>query len=429
MTSGYKNSSQVDLDNIFSTRVATDPSANATGYVTSDGLDLASRYYPLQAGITPGAATGFKTIVSGASTDLCNVFATTQVWNTVGTGVVTGTAIYSICAVDASNIYVAGIFTNIGGVAATNVAKWNGTAWSSLGFSTSYVNNRPSVSITAIPGSNVFVSYQLTDAVTGHVNVCISMYNFSSWTNLIGVNEALEWGLSSRYVNDLVLLDTNTLFVCARTFSKTFGLVKYNISTATWTQLGIGLLTALGLSEWSVLRPNAMAKISSTQIIVGGSLPSCIAVFDNTTSTWTQFIASYSFGEIYSISVVSPTVVFVGTITGLHRINDAGTGWVNTNASSTLSRPDVTSVYAVNSTNVYFAGFFNNPPYVTVAKWNGSSLVSIANGIPDFGEHTVNSIAGTGIRNVYFGGIFTSVNNVSGGVSVPLTASRIAKWA
>ncbi len=33
MTSGYKNSSQIDLDNIFSTRVTTDPSANATGYV------------------------------------------------------------------------------------------------------------------------------------------------------------------------------------------------------------------------------------------------------------------------------------------------------------------------------------------------------------------------------------------------------------
>jgi hypothetical protein len=37
----------------------------------------------------------------------------------------------------------------------------------------------------------------------------------------------------------------------------------------------------------------------------------------------------------------------------------------------------------------------------------------------------VYSVAGTGTRNVYFGGTFTSVNNLSGALS----ASRIAKWA
>ena len=33
MTGGYKNSSQIDLDNIFSLRATVDPSANATGYL------------------------------------------------------------------------------------------------------------------------------------------------------------------------------------------------------------------------------------------------------------------------------------------------------------------------------------------------------------------------------------------------------------
>jgi len=41
MTSGFKNASGVDLDNIFSIRAGIDPSTNVTGYVTSDGLDLA----------------------------------------------------------------------------------------------------------------------------------------------------------------------------------------------------------------------------------------------------------------------------------------------------------------------------------------------------------------------------------------------------
>ena len=420
MTSGYKNSSQVDLDNIFSLRATVDPSANATGYVTSNGLDLASRYYPLQAGMTPLAATGFNTLVSGVSTDLCNIFAPLPIWYTVGTGIVTGTRIESICAVDASNIYAAGIFTNAGGAAVTNVAKWNGTAWSSLGFSSAaFANNALSITITAIPGSNVFMSYQIRNVGAGRDEPYISMYNFSTWSNLTGVIAAMGATTTSKYINDMCLLDSNTLFVCADTFSASVGLAKYTISTATWAQIGTGLSTS-----GSVII--SIAKLSSTQILVGGVLSGAItgiAVFNNTNSQWTQFIASYSFGEINSISVVSPTVVFVGSSTGLHRINDAGTGWVNTAITNGWSSANVTSVYAVNSTNVFIAGDFNTSPYRYVARWNGTSAVSLANGVAT--GSVLYSVAGTGTRNVYFGGTFTSVNNLSGALS----ALRIAKWA
>lgn len=419
MTSGFKNSSRVDLDNIFSIRAGTDPSTNVTGYVTSDGLDFASRYYPIQSGMTPLASTGFNTLVSGVSTDLCNVFAPQPVWNTVGTGVVTGTAIHSICAVDASNIYVAGLFTNIGDVAATNVAKWDGSTWSSLGFNVSYQNNSVATNITAIPGSNVFVSYSLRNTGTGNDEPYISMYNGSSWTNLTGVISAIT---ASRYVYDMVLLDTNTLFVCGNQFSTTYGLAKYNVSQPAWTQIGPGLIGA-----GFIVSLTSIAKISSTQIIVGGNLTTAgsipfngIGLYNNTNSTWSVFIASFTFGLINSISVVSPTVVFVGA-SGLFRINDAGDGWINTNATNGLSSNVVRSVYAVNSTNVYFVGSFNTTPYVSVAKWTGS-LTSLANGIP---ANTALVVAGTGTRNVYFGGTFTSVNNLSSSLS----AARIAKWA
>jgi len=417
MTSGFRNSSQIDLDNIFSLRASTDPSANVTGYVTSDGLDLASRYYPIQAGMTPLAATGFNTLVSGVGTDLCNIFAPLPIWYTVGTGIVTGTRIESICAVDASNIYAAGIFTNAGGVAVTNVAKWNGAAWSTLGFSSAaFANNALSITITAISGSNVFLSYQITNAGAGRDEPYISMYNFSTWTNLTGVIAAMGATTTSKYITDMCLLDSNTLFVCANTFSASAGLAKYNISTATWTQIGnLTPITGNGI--------NSIAKLSSTQIIVGGTLSGGIAVYNNTNSTWTQFIASYTFGEINSISVVSPTVVFVGSSLGLHRINDAGAAWVNTNITNGWSSNNVTFVYAVNSTNVFIAGDFNTAPYRYVARWNGTGAASLANGVNTSG--IVYAIAGTGTRNVYFGGSFTSVNNLSGALS----ALKIAKWA
>jgi len=424
MASGFKNSSSVDLDNIFSIRAGTDPSTNVTGYVTSDGLDLASRYYPFQAGMTPVTATGFKTLVSGESTDLCNVFAPPPVWNTVGTGIVTGTRVESICVVDSSNIYVAGIFTNAGGTPVTNVAKWNGSAWSSLGFSSAaFRPNAGSITVRAIVGSNVFLSYQIRNTGTGNDEPYISMYNFSTWTTLTGVYAAMG-GTGSRTISDLCLLDTNTLFVSGLSFSTTLGLAKYNISGTTWTQIGDGLIKA-----GFIQTINAIAKISSTQIIVGGSINVSgganfegISVYNNTTGQWAQFIASFPMVTIYSISVVSPTVVFVGGTTGVTRINDAGTGWQNTNVTSGWSSNIVNHVYAVDSSNVYFAGNFITTPYIRVAKWNGTSAVALGRGIPN---GIVYSVAGTGTRNVYFGGTFTAASNVS----VDVSMSLITRWA
>jgi len=56
-------------------------------------------------------------------------------WSTLGSGVswpYSGPAVDSLAA-DGSDLYVAGRFRMAGGSSATNVAKWNGTAWSALG--------------------------------------------------------------------------------------------------------------------------------------------------------------------------------------------------------------------------------------------------------------------------------------------------------
>lgn len=58
MTSGYRNSSGVDFDDVFDPYVqGTKP--GATGYRTSDGVDLNQRYAPLSFG-TAAAATGMR---------------------------------------------------------------------------------------------------------------------------------------------------------------------------------------------------------------------------------------------------------------------------------------------------------------------------------------------------------------------------------
>lgn len=249
------------------------------------------------------------------------------------------------------------------------------------------------------------------------------MYNFSTWTTLTGVYTAMG-GSITRTVTGLCLLDSNTLFVSGASFSTTYGIAKYNISGATWTQIGTGLIGSSFIQSI-----NAIAKISSTQIIVGGNITTSggslfngIAVYNNTNGQWAQFIASVTPGTIESISAVSPTVVFFSTSNGLFRINNAGTDWVNTGVTTGWSSSSIFHVYAADSSNVYFSGSFNTAPYKFVAKWNGTSAVRLGSGVNINGVY---SIAGTSASNVYFGGNFTAVSNLSG----DLSAKYIAKWA
>jgi hypothetical protein len=53
-------------------------------------------------------------------------------WAAVGGGVV-GRGTINALTVVGTNLYAGGTFTNVGGVTATRIAKWNGTIWSALG--------------------------------------------------------------------------------------------------------------------------------------------------------------------------------------------------------------------------------------------------------------------------------------------------------
>jgi len=53
-------------------------------------------------------------------------------WTDVGGGVVGKGAINAL-AVVGTNLYAGGTFTNIGGVTASRIAKWDGSSWSALG--------------------------------------------------------------------------------------------------------------------------------------------------------------------------------------------------------------------------------------------------------------------------------------------------------
>lgn len=92
----------------------------------------------------------------------------------------------SALATIGTNLYVGGFFTNAGGVAVNNIAKWDGSNWSALG---SGINGQ--VNALAVSGTNLYVGGGFTSAGGVAVNG-IAQWNGTNWSAL-GTGGAVDW--------------------------------------------------------------------------------------------------------------------------------------------------------------------------------------------------------------------------------------------
>src|SRR3989442_15431897 len=64
-------------------------------------------------------------------------------WTTLGSGMGGPSPSVYALAVSGSDLYVGSGFKTAGGIAATNIAKWNGSSWTNLGSGTNGFENGP----------------------------------------------------------------------------------------------------------------------------------------------------------------------------------------------------------------------------------------------------------------------------------------------
>lgn len=157
-------------------------------------------------------------------------------WSALGTGAVAGGVVYAL-AVDANGVvYATGDFTSMGGVANTaRIAKWNGSAWSAL--STGLTGGAGPVGRALTVGADgaIYVGGRFTTA-GGVAASHVAKWDGSAFS-------ALSSGLSVG-VSDLALALTrapNGDIVVAGTFSTAGGGAVTNIATwngSSWAALG-----------------------------------------------------------------------------------------------------------------------------------------------------------------------------------------------
>jgi hypothetical protein len=222
-------------------------------------------------------------------------------WSALGSGI-RGSYYYgptiNALAASGSELYAGGDFTTAGGVAATNIAKWDGSAWSALG---SGLNGR--VSSLAADGSNLYVGGEF--AIAGGVTAnSIAKWDGSAWS-------ALGSGMGRSGVTPqvfaLALSGTN---LYAGGYFDTAGGVTVN-GTAKWDG-----------SAWSALGPGrygAMAlAVSGTNLYAAVS--SYVSKWDG--SAWSGLGSGMS-GSVRTLAV-SGTALYAGG-----EFTSAGGVWAN----------------------------------------------------------------------------------------------------
>jgi hypothetical protein len=284
-------------------------------------------------------------------------------WSTLGSGF---NGPVTALAVLGNDVYAGGEFTMAGGVAATRVAKWNGANWTALGAG---ING--SVSALAVVGDEVYAGGGFTSA-GGNPATNIAKWTGSGWV-------ALGSGMNNTV---LALAVSGTELYAGGRFTVAGGVVAFR--TAKWNG---SFWSALGDGMNSTVR--ALAFVGS-ELYAGGDFWQADYNVANRIAKWN------------------------------------GTSWSALNWGIGTSTFDGTSVHALTvlGTNLYAGGYFQEAggvPARCFARWNGSNWSALGAGIGVGGgdDSYVIALAASG-TNVFVGGNFVKAGGLSG--------NGVARW-
>ena len=174
------------------------------------------------------------------------------VWSALGTGMGATDTVNALAVFDDGSgpaLYAAGRISSAGGVAAMNIAKWNGTSWSGLGSTMTAVHYVPVVSSLTVfddgAGPALYVGGLFTSVAGVAVNH-IAKWNGSSWSALAGGFENFYDGYGAANIKALTEFDEGNgprLFAMG-SFTTAGGVAASGIAKwngSTWSPLGHGL--------------------------------------------------------------------------------------------------------------------------------------------------------------------------------------------
>ncbi len=331
-----------------------------------------------------------------------------------------------------SQLYISGGFERAGNTGADNIARWDGTNWWSIGGMTSqgvaygvnYMLSLLSVNGPSLIPAGLYAGGLSTEAGDAVING-IGRWDGTIWN-------AVGGGVSGNFTGNngqrvLALATDGAYLYAGGIFTNAGGNYASGVACwdgSSWAAMDSGV-------DWIV---NALAVDNANYVYVGGS-------FTNAGGVYSKGLAVWVYGSWNNLGNVEGTNATVSALAydGNAFIYAGGTFYTAGGVAATniacFNNGDFTwhpvgagltggSVYALANGNgmLYAGGSFTNAGGLIVnriAQWNGSSWSALGSGITGNSAAKVLSIAVAG-TNVYVTGLFTN----AGGINV----SNIARW-
>lgn len=341
-------------------------------------------------------------------------------WSALGSGLSGGSSggAWALAVLPNGDLVAGGDFTNAGGVAASRIARWNGSAWSSVGGGT----NNPVRALAVLANGDLVAGGEFTTA--GIISATkLARWNGSTWAALgAGVSNAGGPGTA------LALAVTSEGgLVVGGTFDFAGGITSNNVawwSGTAWSPLGFGVGSA-GLSTVSDAR--ALVVLQSGQVIAGGSFDSAGGVAAGRIARWNGSnwtpLGSGMDSVVMALAMLPGGDVVAGgafTTAGGTAANRIarwnGTTW---SPMGSGMNGNVRALAVLPNGVLVAAGEFTSAGGVSanrIAKWDGIGWTPLGSGM----DSVVNSLLVRSNGDLVAAGAFTS----AGGVG----ASRIARW-
>lgn len=323
---------------------------------------------------------------------------------------------FAITAIGGS-VYVAGSFTSAGGVNASNIARWNGSQWFSLGNGSSNGLDGTAFTIAGNGANEIYVGGTFETA-GGRPIGRIARWDGTRWS-------AVGGGANLGTVAALSLAENN--LYAGGSFNSIGGVSANNI--ARWDG-----------TVWRALPESAQNGVSDSvsaihvtptgEVIVGGQirrLTNTLSIANSSVVKWdgTRWtVLGGRFGHdpgtgsitVGNFQVASGVLYASGNfktadgrrVGGIARLD--GTNWLPVGLPANGIAEDLVNAISVSGTNVYAGGTFKSVgthwEVNRIAKWNGHEWTPMGEGVFGFSSPEVLSIATRG-TNVYIGGSFS----------------------
>lgn len=394
-------------------------SFSTVGSGSENGVSYSSNVGGSVSGIAVNG-TGEVVVVGGfnkaGTTDAINIGKWNGTsWGSFDSGQDNGISgtVNSIVVDVSGNVYVGGNFTKAGTLAANNISKWDGTAWSTLGSGAANGLNGEVKSIV-LDGNDLYVSGNFSTA-GGASAMRIAKWNGTTWETLGGGLNQVPYSLA--VIGDEVFAAGFFTTVNNMTVNN---IVRYNKTTGIWSAVGGGVTEGY------------LNKIvaSGTDLYVAGSFYKAnginvrnVAKWDTLTSTWSALANGTNNGpdSVVLAIAASGNTVYVGgnfsTMGGYNiPVNNIakwdGTAWSTLGSGASNGVDSFVHAIAVNGTDVYVGGRFTKAGGVDnkhVAKWNGISWSGFNGGVhKTIGGTNYGWVYAAAARgsDIYFGGDF-----------------------